>query len=85
MGGEDDGARTEFAEAVKKMSANQFRCGKLKDGDVCYVKLASDGTLLTKQKTATVTTATVINQDSALQIGTIALVFAGETYEVCIS
>ena len=64
------------------MIGTQVRLGELKEGDVGFVKLASDGTQVTKKQTATVTTATVGNENKTLQIGTIAIVLSGETYEV---
>ena len=64
------------------MIRNQISLGKLKDGDIAYIKVASDGTAITKKETATVTTATLSNESHALQIGTLAVVFSGETYEV---
>ena len=56
--------------------------GGLKDGDTAFIKLASDGTAITRKETATATTVTLGNDEKALQIGTIALVFAPETYQV---
>ena len=64
------------------MISTQVRLGELKDGDVGFVKLASDRTQITKKQTATVTTATVGSETKSLQIGTIAIVLSGETYEV---
>ena len=61
---------------------HQFEIGNIKDGDRCYWKIASDGTNLVKRETATVTTITFTNQIKALQIATIAVVMASETYEV---
>ena len=63
------------------MINTQVRLGNLKDGDVACVKLATDGTQVTKKQTATVTTVTLGNEVQALQIGTIAIVLTGETYE----
>ena len=64
------------------MIRDQISLGELKEGDVGFIKLASDGTAVTKKETATVTTVTAGNETKALQIGTLAIVFSGETYEV---
>ena len=82
VGGEERGVRVALEPEIRKMVQNQIRMGALKDGDSGFIKLASDGTAITKKETATATTVTVGNDSKALQIGTIALVFAGETYEV---
>ena len=65
---------------IKKLVQNQVRMGALKDGGTGFVKVAGDGTSITKKET--VTTVTVGNEDKALQIGTISIVFTDESYEV---
>ena len=82
MAGDAKGARVPLEPEVQKMIGYQIKLGKLKDGDVGFIKVASDGTAITKRDTATATTVTVGNETNALQIGILALVFSGETYEV---
>ena len=74
--------RVKLAPQVRMMIQNQVKMGGIKDGDSAFVKLASDGTAITRKETATATTVTLGNDAKALQIGTIALVFAPETYQV---
>ena len=82
VGGGDRGAQVALAPQIRKLLRNQIKMGGLKDGDFAFVKLASDGTAITRKQTATVSTVTIGNETKALQIGTIAIVLAGETYEV---
>ena len=49
-------------------------------GDDVFVQMASNGTQISRKDYATVTTVNVENEKKALQIGTAAIVFAGETY-----
>ena len=67
---------------VRRLIAHQFKMGNINDGDMVYIKLASDGTNLTKKEVATVTTITISNEERALAVGTVSIVMAPESYEV---
>ena len=56
VAGDAKGARVPLEPEVQKMIRYQIKLGKLKDGDVGFVKMASDGTQITKRDTATATT-----------------------------
>ena len=67
---------------LRRILTHQIALGAVKDGDVCYFKLASDGTNLTRKDVATVTTVTFANTIKALQVATIAIILTSESYEV---
>ena len=67
---------------IRRMLNHQIKIGAIKDGDEGYLKLASDGTNITKRETATVTTLTFANSVKALQLATVAIVLAPESYQV---
>ena len=71
-----------MAEETKKLISHQLKIGGLNDGDTVYVKLAMDGTNITKKEVATAATITLSNETRALSLGTISIVMTGESYEV---
>ena len=82
MAGEARGGQVALGEEVKRLISHQLEVGGLQDGDTVWVKLADDGTAITKQEVAQGSTITISNGSKALNVGTIQLVFSGETYEV---
>ena len=71
-----------FDIEMRKLISHQIKIGELKEGQTGIVKLAEDGTNITKREVATAATVTLSDNKRALVIGTIGLVLAGETYEV---
>ena len=64
------------------MISHQIKVGGLKEGETAYLKTAADGTTITRQEVATVTTLSLADEKRALMIGTLAIVMCGEKYEV---
>ena len=71
-----------IAPEIQKLIGQQIKTGALKEGEMGYIKFAKDGTAITRREVATASTITLSNDRKALQIGTVAIVMAGETYEV---
>ena len=82
MAGEARGGRVNVQEEAKKLISHQLKVGGLDDGETVYVKLAMDGTNITKKDVATAVTITLSNESRALSLGTISIVMTGESYEV---
>ena len=69
-------------DEIKRLISHQLQVGGLDQGDTVWLKIADDGTAVTRQEVAQVSTITISNGTKALSVGTIQLVFSGETYEV---
>ena len=69
-------------DKLKKMISHQIQSGDLQDGQTGFVKYAADGTNITRREIATAATLTLANDKKALLVGTVALVMAGESYQV---
>ena len=82
MAGEARGGRVAVGEEIKRLISHQLQVGGLQHGDTVWLKLADDGTTITRKEVAQVSTITISNETKALSVGTIQLVFSGETYEV---
>ena len=64
------------------MISHQLEIGELNDGQTGFVKFAADGTNITRREIATAATLSLSDSKKALLVGTVALVMAGETYQV---
>ena len=67
---------------LRNMISHQVKVGELKEGQTGVVKMAADGTNITRREIATAATVTLADNKRALLVGTVALVMAGESYEV---
>ena len=74
MAGEARGGRVNVREEAKKLISHQLKVGGLHDGETVYVKLAMDGTNITKKEVATAVTITMSYESRALSSGTISIV-----------
>ena len=81
VGGLQRGGRIELVPEIKRMIAHQIKLGALTEGDKVFVKLAGDGFNVARRDVATAHTITISDNEKALQIATVALVNAAESYE----
>ena len=81
MGGLQRGGKIELIPEIKRIIAHQIKLGAIQEGDKVYVKLAGDGFNVARRDVATAHTITISNEQKALQIATIALVNAAESYQ----
>ena len=81
VGGLHRGGKIELIPEIKRMIAHQIKLGAIKEGDKIFVKLAGDGFNVARREVATAHTVTISNQEKALQIATIALIHAAESYQ----
>ena len=81
VGGLQRGGKIELIPEVKRMIAHQIKLGAIKEGERVFVKVAGDGFNVARRDVATAHTVTISNGEKALQIATIALVNAGESYQ----
>ena len=82
IAGEARGGRVSVDDELRKMISHQIQVGELKEGQTGFAKYAADGTNITRREIATAATVTLSDSKKALLVGTVALVMAGETYEV---
>ena len=88
VAGNERGGRYPLRPQVEKLLDHCIEAGDLKDGDEVFIKLASDGTNITRKEIATASTISISNKEKTLVVGTVMLAMTAESYEVdlnCVS